>query len=39
MPTKAVALLSEAESQELESFLVDRIYEFNSQATGYFDGK
>ena len=39
MPTKAVALLSEAESQELESFLADRIYEFNSQATGYFDGK
>jgi len=39
MPTKAVALLSEAECQELESFLADRIYEFNSQATGYFDGK
>lgn len=34
-----VALLSEAECQELESFLADRIYEFNSQATGYFDGK
>jgi GNAT superfamily N-acetyltransferase len=39
MPTKVVALLSEAECQELESFLADRIYEFNSQATGYFDGK
>ena len=39
MPTKAVALLSEAECQELESFLADRIYEFNSQVTGYFDGK
>lgn len=39
MPTKAVALLSEAECPELESFLADRIYEFNSQATGYFDGK
>ena len=39
MPTKAVALLSEAECQELDSFLADRIYEFNSKATGYFDGK
>ena len=39
MPTKAVALLSEAKCQELESFLADRIYEFNSEATGYFDGK
>ena len=39
MPTKAVALLSEAECPELESFLADRIYELNSQATGYFDGK
>ena len=29
MPTKVVALLSEAECQELESFLADRIYEFN----------
>jgi GNAT superfamily N-acetyltransferase len=25
--------------QELEAFLSDRIYEFNSRATGYFDGE
>jgi GNAT superfamily N-acetyltransferase len=34
-----VTLLDEAQSQELDSFLAERIYEFNSQATGYFDGK
>ena len=34
-----VALLDEAQCQKLEAFLVDRIYEFNSEATGYFDGK
>jgi len=39
MSTKVVVLLSEAECPELESFLADRIYEFNSQATGYLDGK
>ena len=39
MQAKAVALLDEAQCQELESFLADRIYEFNSQATGYCDGK
>jgi ribosomal protein S18 acetylase RimI-like enzyme len=32
-------LLSEAGCQELEPFLADRICKFNSQATGYFDGK
>lgn len=39
MQTDAVAPLDEARSQELEAFLADRIYEFNSQATGHFDGK
>lgn len=39
MQTDAVVLLDEAQCQELEAFLVDRIYEFNSEATGYFDGR
>lgn len=29
----------EGECQELEAFLVERVYEFNAQATGYFDGR
>jgi len=39
MPTNAVVLLDEAQCQELESFLADRIYEFNAEVTGYSDGK
>lgn len=39
MQTDAVVLLDEVQCQELEAFLVDRIYEFNSKATGYFDGR
>ena len=39
MQAKDVALLDEVQCQELEAFLVDRIYEFNSEATGYFDGR
>jgi GNAT superfamily N-acetyltransferase len=39
MPANAVVLLDEAQCRELDSFLVDRIYEFNSKATGYFDGR
>jgi len=39
MPANAVALLDGAQCQELESFLADRIYEFNSNATGYSDGR
>ena len=39
MPTNSVALLSEAQCQKLDLFLADRIYEFNSRATGYTDGK
>lgn len=34
-----IELYSEDECHELEAFLVDRIHEFNSQATGYFDGR
>jgi GNAT superfamily N-acetyltransferase len=32
-------LCEEGEIAELEAFLVERIYEFNARATGYFDGK
>ena len=39
MHSSQVSLLDEDQCQALESFLVDRIYEFNSQTTGYFDGK
>jgi GNAT superfamily N-acetyltransferase len=39
MNANPVALLDESQCQRLESFLVDRIYEFNSQTTGYFDGR
>ncbi len=39
MQADAVVLLDEVQCQELEAFLVDRIYEFNSEATGYFDGE
>jgi GNAT superfamily N-acetyltransferase len=34
-----IELCNEAECQALEAFLVERIYEFNAQATGYSDGK
>lgn len=39
MQTQAVVLLDDVQCQELDAFLVDRIYEFNSKATGYFDGR
>jgi GNAT superfamily N-acetyltransferase len=39
MHTEAVVLLDDDRCQELDAFLVERIYEFNSNATGYFDGK
>ena len=29
--------LRRGDSPEIETFLADRIYEFNSKATGYFD--
>jgi len=31
--------LRRGDCQELEAFLSERIYEFNSKATGYFDGE
>lgn len=32
-------LLDEVQCQELDAFLVERIYEFNSKVAGYFDGR
>lgn len=34
MQTEAVVLLDDEQCQELDAFLVERIYEFNSNATG-----
>jgi GNAT superfamily N-acetyltransferase len=39
MSTPYVELCDESECLELEALLVERIYEFNAEATGYFDGK
>jgi GNAT superfamily N-acetyltransferase len=39
MNTPRIELCSENECHELEAFLVERIYEFNAQSTGYFDGR
>jgi GNAT superfamily N-acetyltransferase len=39
MNTPLVELCDESECHELEAFLVERIYEFNAHATGYFDGR
>ena len=39
MQTEAVVLLDEVQCQELDAFLVERIYEFNSNATDHFDGR
>src|SRR5882762_7890745 len=39
MKTEAVVPLDDVQCQELDAFLVERIYEFNSKATGYFDGR
>lgn len=38
MQAKVVAVRDEADCQALAGFLADRIYEFNSAVTGYFDG-
>lgn len=41
LPSESVEVISkrdEAECEELAAFLVDRIYEFNANATGYVDG-
>ena len=37
--TDRIELCEESECPDLEAFLVDRIYEFNADATGYFDGR
>jgi ribosomal protein S18 acetylase RimI-like enzyme len=39
MNAVAIKFADESECQELEAFLVERVYEFNAQATGYFDAK
>jgi GNAT superfamily N-acetyltransferase len=39
MNTRHPILLDEEDCRELEQALVDRIYEFNVQATGYGDGR
>ncbi len=39
MTTPRIQLLDEAETLGLHEFLVERIYEFNSETTGYYDGK
>ena len=38
MNTKVTQCHDDAECEELGSFLADRIYEFNTKVTGYFDG-
>jgi GNAT superfamily N-acetyltransferase len=38
MQNKVIPCRDEAECEELGSFLADRIYELNANATGYFDG-
>lgn len=39
MRSKAVELHDESRCREIDSFLADRIYEFNAEATGYVDGR
>src|SRR5215831_12529215 len=39
MNTPPIELCDERECQQLEAFLVERIYQFNARATGYFDGR
>ncbi|MEP6621062.1 MAG: GNAT family N-acetyltransferase [bacterium] len=38
-PTNVMTMHDEAECEALDTFLVERIYEFNAKATGYFDGQ
>ena len=38
MRANVIPCRNDAECEELGAFLADRIYEFNSKATGYFDG-
>ncbi len=39
MHLRAIEFHDESRCREIESFLADRIYEFNVEATGYVDGK
>ena len=39
MDPTAVELCDEDECKALDDFLVERVYEFNAKATGYFDGR
>jgi GNAT superfamily N-acetyltransferase len=39
MRFEVIPLPDEAQCEELEAFLIERIYEFNAKETGYFDGK
>ena len=39
MNTPVIELCNDDECQELKAFLVERIYQFNAQTTGYFDGR
>ncbi len=39
MNAPSVELCDQNECQQLDAFLVERIYEFNARATGYFDGR
>lgn len=39
MNSPCVELCAEDECNELEAFLIERIYEFNARTTGYFDAQ
>jgi GNAT superfamily N-acetyltransferase len=39
MSGSPIELCADDECLELEAFLIERVYEFNAQVTGYFDGK
>jgi GNAT superfamily N-acetyltransferase len=39
MNTECVVMLDDDQCEELDALLVERIYEFNSNATGCFDGR
>lgn len=38
-PGRLIHLQDDAQCQDLDAFLADRIHEFNVEATGYFDGR
>jgi GNAT superfamily N-acetyltransferase len=39
MSGSPIELCGDDECLELEAFLIERVYEFNAEATGYFDGR